>query len=76
MNISTCKTVELPITIEKKDLINDLWKVISILKPQWKQDSVKHKVMKIELFCTNFNMNEQFLDFQRWNYEFFGWGYS
>ncbi|XP_046457276.1 ethanolamine kinase 1-like isoform X1 [Daphnia pulex] len=44
MDVSTCKTVELPITIDKKDLINNLWELIFILKPQWDQSNVKHKI--------------------------------
>ena len=53
MDISTCKTVELLITIDKKDLIRNLWDIISVLKPQWNQSNVKHKVMAKDFYGQN-----------------------
>ena len=51
MEVSTYnKTIELPLTIDKEDLIHNLWKVISVLKPHWEQANVKHKVTKVMSF--------------------------
>ncbi|XP_057369110.1 ethanolamine kinase 2-like [Daphnia carinata] len=44
MDYAISDVIELPFYIDKDDLINSVWKVIAILKPNWRQDSIKHKI--------------------------------
>lgn len=44
MDHSTSNVIELPFSIDKEDLTNSVWKVIAILKPKWRQDSIKYKI--------------------------------
>lgn len=39
------ETMQLPsIVVDKQDLTNGIWKVISNLKPDWLEENVKYKV--------------------------------
>lgn len=53
MDHSTSNVIELPFSIDKEDLTNSVWKVIEILKPKWRQDSIKHKVCRLDFSQKN-----------------------
>lgn len=41
------ETLQLSYTVDKKDLINGIWEVISKLKPEWLKENVQYKVGSI-----------------------------
>lgn len=49
MESSNSETIELDITVNKQDLNNGVWQVISRLKPQWSEDKIEYKVLAIDL---------------------------
>lgn len=45
MEVLNAETLELAFTINKQDLTNGVWKVISKLKPLWLEDKIEYKVV-------------------------------